>query len=355
MIHPSIMQKRIVVDQRGKIKSGKMGRNKANTMDIPMKLDHFNVEKFPELIGAYGEKPQRMIVFFPSDDIEEDMNFDFTRYVKSEGSDRGVKQRVCDGKDCTHRMSYEIKGKAFAAGEETPCICKALDLDPDNKDDKKIMCRADVQLKAYIYCPNIKDFEMPICYLFESHSVNSGHNILSHLTEIKMQFGRLVGIPFLLSVKMINKAGNVRDTYPVWNLQVLGTKTNIVKQLEATDKRGGAFMLAAPVDTDLSEQGVAEIESEDDSTEETVKAPVARSQSEELFGLETPTTAVVALTQEQQSLYDSFDQALDIFTPVTKSALIDWKNKNIKQIDFIPQPYLSKLWAKLNRKITEAA
>jgi len=200
---------RITVDPRGKIKTGYKGAD-----DLPKKLSHFmlvhpvsNEVLFPELVEAYGEKPDRLIVCFPSDNLEDVFNDDYNLWTKT-----NTKRRTCNGEVCTHVLDETIAGQRYSAGTQTECVCEIHNLfETEDKDLKKLVCKCDMYLKAYIFSPKTKKVLNPLPYLFSCHSVNSADNIYSMLSRIK----NLKGIPFEIFLKKVTK--NNMSFY-IWNI-----------------------------------------------------------------------------------------------------------------------------------------
>lgn len=200
---------RITVDPRGKIKTGYKGAD-----GLPKKLDHFLMKHpvsgevlFPELIEAYGEKPTKIMICFPSDNLEDVFNDDYNLWTKTE-----TKRRSCNGELCTHVLDEVIQGKKYSAGSQSECVCEKHGLfDTEDKDLKKIVCKCDMYLKAYIFNPHTKKVLNPLPYLFSCHSTNSADNIHSMLARIN----KLKGIPFEVFLKKVTKNNR---SFVIWNI-----------------------------------------------------------------------------------------------------------------------------------------
>lgn len=205
------MRTRVGVKQGGGkistgIKVGNAGRG----------VDYFNISDFPELIAAYGEKPQMLIVYPPSENLEDFFDDQMCLWA---GGKNAVKVRTCDGETCVHRIAEEVDGTPYAAGEETSCICDSL------SEDHKKRCRYLVNPKFYVGMPPtfaVDDFN---CYLFETHSINSGEQLKSEMLKIKKITGRLAHIPFKLTVKMASGGQNASEKFPIWHLECAITAT----------------------------------------------------------------------------------------------------------------------------------
>lgn len=210
---------KIPVDSRGSITSGIKATN-SEGKEYPKAVDYFVVNDFKELLNSYGDKPTKLLLFLPSNEIEECLDVNYVLY----GSNQ-QKIRQCDGENCYHRIANEIEGIAkFTAGSTTPCICKQYELAEDHK--KK--CRTFFWMKAFIADYKLAKVENPHCYLFKSGSKNSAENILSELVKIKkLTGGLLFGIPFLLSVNMVPSSKDSKRKFPIWSLESMGTLTQL--------------------------------------------------------------------------------------------------------------------------------
>lgn len=209
-----------MVDPRGKLKTGMKLNN------LPKSLDYFNAEKFPELREAYGEKPAAFVVRFPSDEPIDffDCNFEHWAGRKAD-KETGTLIRKCDGEVCLHRINETIAGTTYGAGEESGCVCQTL------KEDDKQRCKYVAYLKAWVVLPQTGKIENPLCYLFETHSQNSGDAIMSALNDVRiLTGGTLRGIPFSLSVKMVSGKEDAKQKFPIWTLLPLGTVTQMREQ-----------------------------------------------------------------------------------------------------------------------------
>ena len=209
-------------------------------MDYPKSLDYFYIEPFPELISAYGEKPNKLFIVFPADNIEEFYQTEYNLWASKGGSH--VKKRSCDGEECIHHVAEDIAGQRYVAGEISPCLC----MDSEISLDKKELCKSYTGLKAYILHPNTGKIISPTCYLFETHSDNSSDNIYTEIDKVwHMTGGVITKIPFILSVQMVETTaaenGNAeKRKFPIWHLQAYGTTEMIItfanrKTLPTTD------------------------------------------------------------------------------------------------------------------------
>jgi hypothetical protein len=209
------MKRRITADARGKIKTGMKGQSKTGK-EIPKSLDYFNIEAFPELVTVYGDKPTRLLIYCPANNIED---FYYSEYNAYGGGDKAIKKRSCDGEVCVHRITESINGDTWEAGEESECICKNL---PENHKDR---CKSYTGLKMFVADYQSGKIISAVPYYFETRSDNSSDNIYSELEKtFSLTGGRLIGIPFIISVKMIDSVKNGGKTkFPIWSLQAVGT------------------------------------------------------------------------------------------------------------------------------------
>jgi len=206
---------RILCDPRGKISSGEKTEK-----GYPRSLPYFNITAFPELIEAYGEQPEELYLFFPSDNITDFFDCEYNLY----GSNN-QKKRSCDGVTCIHRIPEEINGKSYKAGEESPCVCQSLPEDDKNR------CKYVAYLKAWIALPDTWKIENPLCYLFMTHSKNSGDAIYSELDKIRtLAGGCLRGVQFKINVRMVSGRKDAKERFPIWSLQSVGMVSEIRQQ-----------------------------------------------------------------------------------------------------------------------------
>lgn len=246
MIIKNLKKDRINIDKRGKISTGIKAVNDRG-IEYPKAVDYFVIDDFPELKQVYGDKPKKLVVVFPTNEIEDFFQASYVLY----GSNQQM-IRKCDGEECVHRIKerilligeYDELGnihetepyeKDFEAGEITECICKLMPK-TISKDGKEVRnpkaCNIAMYLKAFIVDYKISRIISPLCYLFYSGSENTASKIYSELNKVKMMMGRIAGLPFGLSVDMIPGKTNAKIKYPVWNLQVLGS----MAQLEESAK-----------------------------------------------------------------------------------------------------------------------
>jgi hypothetical protein len=218
---------RISRDIRGKITSGAKSTNTSGK-EHPVSLDYFNIKPFEELRAVYGEKPQRMLLYFPTNDLQDWFSSEYSAWG-GKGS-APIKKRSCNGMTCHFNIDEEIKGNNYSAGLETACICKKLDL---TVSDKK-SCGCYTGFKAFVADPENGKILHHICYLFQTMSKNSGDALISELYKIsKITSGNFVGVPFVLSVKMVHAVvDGVKKKYPIWSIQVFGDMQKLLSLSE---------------------------------------------------------------------------------------------------------------------------
>lgn len=218
---------RISRDIRGKITSGTKSNN-GNGKEYPVSLDHFNINPFEELRRVYGEKPDRLLLYFPTNEIEDWFSSEYSLWGGKAGPP--IKKRSCDGNKCHFNVNEEIQGNSYPAGLETSCICKVLQLQSTDKNS----CGCYTGFKAFVADPNDGRILHHICYLFQTMSKNSGDALISELYKVsKITSGKFVGVPFVLSVKMVNTVvDGQKKKYPIWSIQVFGDMQKLLSLSE---------------------------------------------------------------------------------------------------------------------------
>jgi len=221
---------RISSDRRGKITTGMKGTSSAGK-EIPKSLDYFNVTKFPELIEVYGDKPNKLILIFPGDNIDEFFQTEYARWSTSK-TGNPWKKRTCDGETCHHNtpeaLNVDGKDVSYNAGEEHECFKCYEDNCRIDADDT---CKPYTGFSAFILDPREGEGKiiLPRPYRFQTNSINSSDNLLSELYNIFNNFGGIAGIPFTLSVKMMEtqvpgaKGKVEKRKYPLWDVQAYGS------------------------------------------------------------------------------------------------------------------------------------
>jgi len=191
---------RIARDKRGYITTGNRGKE---DNENPRSFDYFNLNDFPELQAVYGEKPTQILIVFPTDNIEDFYSTEYSLWGTGKGGMK-VKKRACDGETCVDCITRE----------ESPCLCANL---PERE------CKCYMELKAFIINPHTGTIINFSPTSFKTHSVNSADAIYSQLEQIWiMTGGKIRGIPFLLSVQMVEKLNekSQKTKFPIWSIQV---------------------------------------------------------------------------------------------------------------------------------------
>lgn len=239
---------RINVDKRGKITTG-VKKTNSQGIEYPSTTDYFVIDEFPELKAIYGEKPKKLMLVFPHNEISSFLQIDKVLY----GSNNAM-IRKCDEIECIHRIDEELEHvgiidadgsiqesepykKKYVAGEISECCCKTMPttvkvikkgVEVEVKNPK--LCNCAMYMKAHIVDYKIKKIVSPTCYLFYSGSINTAANIYSELDKIKtITNGRLANIPFGLTIDMVGGKDDAKRKYPIWNIQVLGTMEQLEK------------------------------------------------------------------------------------------------------------------------------
>lgn len=200
MLNHSVRKIRIATDVRKKISIGYKTEK-----GLPKAVDHFvtaNPESgevyYPEIEALYGSNPNKLFIAFPSNNIQDFYNDNYNLWQGNQ-----TKRRTCDGVNCLHVVDETIEDIPYKAGTDSECVCKSHSLfETDDKELKKIKCKLDIYMTAYILHPKTLRPISPIAYLFTNHSINSANNIYTELSR----YSKFVGYPFVLSTKKIKKA-----------------------------------------------------------------------------------------------------------------------------------------------------
>jgi len=224
---------RVPTDPRGDISSGRK-----NEKGLPEKLPYFNVEDFPEVKEMYGDKPTEIVLFFPTDNLNDFLSYRHEKWGAK--GDKAVLIRYCDNEECIHRIAEEVGGIKYEAGEISECICDAL---PEN--DPKL-CQARFWFKAYIANPKTLRPNNPLTYRFHS-SRNSAEHVISMLRSMKdLNMGVLRNIPFRLTVKIVQDQFEAKKNFPVWDLIPIGMLDEIRESTERFIEGKGLSAKALP-------------------------------------------------------------------------------------------------------------
>lgn len=225
------MKMRIATDERGVITSGE--KNEAGQM---VKFDYFDVGEFPELVSAYGKKPKKLILLFPTSEPLDFFDCQYQKWARGKGKEKGTLMRSCNGDECLHRVGETISGKTYQAGDESGCVCTAMEADDPLK------CSQRMVLKAWVVNPQTGRIIHHLCYRFASGK-NSSEALWGEIKKIQFlnqRGGGLLGVPFALSVDMVTSPKDVRMKFPVWTLRAVGT-------MEEIETRAQRYMLEGRV------------------------------------------------------------------------------------------------------------
>lgn len=219
------IRKRIPFDLRGWISSGK----KSEEGDYPTALDYYDISAFPELMAVYGEKPSKLILKFPSNELSE---FLVSEYNAWGGKTEPIKKRSCDRETCVHFIDEKLGNKKFVSGEESACLCELGEM------PEKDICDCYTSFKAYIVDRNGLLIN-PICYRFRTKSKNSSDNIISALLEAKeINEGFIKRTYFVLEVAMYSSViDNQKRKYPIWNMQPYLLPSSLAIEETAQDEK----------------------------------------------------------------------------------------------------------------------
>lgn len=202
------LRMRIARDMRGKITTGRKSEK-----GYPQSLEHFNIESFPELQQHYGTAPEKLVIYVPSNTIEDFFATEYNRWgaARSEGA-KAIKTRSCDGELCMDHTT----------GEEKPCFCREL--------PAKQQCSCYMGMKAFVAGQDGR-IVSPTCYQFESHSENTADKLYSVLLNVyNLTGGKLIGVPFVLGVQMIETlVDGEKKKFPIWDMQSLPSVNHIIK------------------------------------------------------------------------------------------------------------------------------
>lgn len=214
--------RRISTDPR-KIKTGM----KRPGTELPMSTDYFVIDKIPELVKLYGNKPQQLLIVLPGDSISDVFTARYVLYGGKTATKAGSVIRHCDGETCFHRIGEEIAGEKFGQGEITECVCKKFQLpENENKTLRDRACKCEMQLRAWVADPKTGKTDILLPFLFETHSINTAREIHTALENIAGVTSMLTGgavklhmQPFILSVKMVDSPSDPRAKFPVWKME----------------------------------------------------------------------------------------------------------------------------------------
>lgn len=175
----------------GKIRLGVRKKSQSGN-DYPSETEYFVLDEVPEVKAIYGEKPQAIDVFFPSDDLDLVAPYWYKWYAA------GVKGK--DGSIIGGKLQCKGDGEVadwFAHRDPTTRevpqrTCKGPEC-PDWSRNGIQQCKPSMSL--YIILPLVSHLGI---YQIDTTSWNSIRIIISQLETIKRTQGRLINIPFQL-------------------------------------------------------------------------------------------------------------------------------------------------------------
>lgn len=234
MIHD--LKPRLIPDQRGAITCGSR-----NAQGYPQKLDHWNITAFPELAAIYGNEPKELLVYVPGT-LEEV----FDCYKGAWGGKTA--KRLCDGRECTHRITERVGGTQYGEGEVSACVCTGLPA------DSKERCVTRGRLYVMVAHPETGQIISPCIYVMRTGSYNNIVTIYSELWRIRSLAQAMPNHPdihemlFSVSIHMASSSGAAKKTFPVWRMQAVPSESYF-QQLSA----GKSPQIAAPAQRQLSQ------------------------------------------------------------------------------------------------------
>ena len=190
---------------------GKIHLGIRNEKGYPMKVDYFVV---PEHIDGYvGDKPQELRIFIPVENEEEWASQYYRCYSKTRGL-------VCkgDGEKCMRLVNVqtgEMVWKEDVAGEMREAPCKGRECP-----DYKVKCKEVMNLLFLL--PDVPGLGI---WQIDTGSINSILNINSEAAFIKAAYGRITGLPLLLTLEP--KEGRTPDGKVV-TIYVMHLRTRLI-------------------------------------------------------------------------------------------------------------------------------
>lgn len=214
---------RFPVDDRGKITTGLKGSK--DKKGVKKSLDYFSIEEFEELTAVYGNKPTKLLLYFPPGPIE-----DYFQFYYAEWGQNNKAKRRCNREIFTVTFDHD----GLKKGENYSCQY------PECK------CKPQVYFNAFIGNPQngrlISNFGKT--YLFRTGSHENGQRIY---TALKMKEGMIFGQAYILSVNWITDGDKA---YPSWNIE---PRHHLNKQLESHTIGGLLETDNIPIDLQLTE------------------------------------------------------------------------------------------------------
>ena len=194
------------VDRRRPITSGRpTGKIRANGIPEGESLEYFNVDEYPEIKAHYGNQPDKLVIYFPSNILEH-----FFTYRRVTWGSNHKTKRVCDGKKFFVRFKQQDEkgndgpygnGRIYEPGNDYECQWP------------KCECRHDVQFYAFIANPVTGGIITNNQIRFKTTSKNNGDHIW---TQLKLRQKILLGLPWVIWVE-VGYNGEKKCTF--WKLE----------------------------------------------------------------------------------------------------------------------------------------
>lgn len=200
----------------------RLGYKKKNSSgkEYPVAADHFVLKDAPSLTEIYGDKPTRLNVYLPFDEVDRNLMAWHQLWVASSLLCRGDGQRVDYAVE--HQTGEVIvkRGKALATGKRGgidmtaghPVKCPGMDHGLYPRCEK---CRPNALLIVII--PELSRLAY---YQIATSSIHNIVNLTGQMRWVKQEIGHLQGVPFILelrqdSISTPGKNGNRvrRDKY----------------------------------------------------------------------------------------------------------------------------------------------
>lgn len=252
------LKPKLIPDHRGAITCGSR-----NAQGYPQKLDHWNITAFPELTAIYGTEPKELLVYVPGT-LEQV----FDCYKGAWGGKTA--KRLCDGRECTHRIAERVGGVQYGEGEMSDCVCTALPA------DSKDRCVTRGRLYVMVAHPETRQIISPCIYVMRTGSRSNVDSIYSELWRITALSQAMPGHPelhqmlFSISIHMASSSGAAKKTFPVWRMQAVPSESYFRQlsagQAHAQSSASAQLGAAAPrqLPESVEEQDVEIVGDEDD-------------------------------------------------------------------------------------------
>jgi len=246
---------RLTKDARGAITPGVRVEKEGKTYGKG--LSYFNVEKYPEIAAAYGEKPTAIFVMIPSNDLNAFLRSEYSQMGKPKDADPnkpGIRKLVCDGQTCTVKLKTDICGKHFPAGKVMPCVCAQY---PDYVGEDRCICWT--ELIAFVVHPQTGVILLPSPVAFSTKSSDNSDQWLTELPKLlaitqgkpQGQYLRLQ-VQWVESIKVIGDEQTEKHNYPKLLMQLVGDIPSIkrlaarnVLPVEAEQAQEAAMLLTS--------------------------------------------------------------------------------------------------------------